>query len=136
MRSIAFALVLVACGGTETPAPTPATFARVKAEVFTPSCGISTACHKGASSQEGLDLDGDAYAQLVGVMAKQKPGTLRVKASAPDESYLLDKILGRNLPTPPSAAVRIEAMPPPSGGLTEAQIAVVRDWITAGAKND
>jgi len=137
MRTLALALMVAACGGTEEPPPTvmTPTLTRVEAEVFKVSCGISSACHEGVAAQKGLDLSGDTHAKLVGVMSAQKPGALLVKAGSPDESYLMDKILGRNLPAP-TGAERNDPMPAPRGVTEADRVELVRAWIAAGAKDD
>lgn len=103
--------------------PLQPTFASIQANVFTPIC---TACHAGASAPAGLRLDaGSSYALLVGVASAEVPGLQRVNPGNPADSYLVQKLEGR-------AAVGARM---PFGGpyLDDATIAVIRQWIAAGA---
>lgn len=100
-----------------------ATFASIQANIFTPRC---TGCHAGSGAPAGLRLDeANSYALLVGVASAQVPSLQRVNAGRPDDSYLVQKLEGR-------AAVGVRM---PFGGpyLDDTTIAVVRQWIAAGA---
>jgi mono/diheme cytochrome c family protein len=131
----AAALALVGCAGsgegldengepiTAGP-PANSDFQEIQATIFTPVC---TACHAGASAPQGLRLDaGNSYALLVNVASSEVPSLLRVNPGNPNSSYLVQKIEG-------TAAVgaRMPANGPPY--LSQAQIDLVRRWITAGA---
>ncbi len=118
---LVLALMAPACGSSDV------TIEQVQAEVFTPSCTFSR-CHVGATPAGQLALDADSRTQLVGVSSVQRPDTLRVAAGAPDSSYLLDKILGRNL------ADQTTLMPP-SAALEPERIELVRDWIATEGRN-
>ena len=103
--------------------PLTADFDSIQANVFTPIC---TVCHAGADAPHGLRLDAaDSYGLLVGVPSVEVPSLLRVKAGDPDDSYLIQKLEGH-------AAVGARM---PLGGpyLSNDVIAVIRQWITAGA---
>lgn len=103
--------------------PLTADFDSIQANVFTPIC---TVCHAGANAPHGLRLDAaDSYGLLVGVPSVEVPSLLRVKAGDPDNSYLIQKLEGH-------AAVGARM---PLGGpyLPTDVIAVIRQWITAGA---
>jgi len=103
--------------------PLTADFDSIQANVFTPIC---TVCHAGADAPHGLRLDAaDSYGLLVGVPSAEVPSLLRVKAGDPDNSYLIQKLEGH-------AAVGARM---PLGGpyLSNDVIAVIRQWITAGA---
>lgn len=107
-------------GGSDTLV---ATFASIQANIFTPRC---TGCHAGSGAPAGLRLDeANSYALLVGVASAQVPSLQRVNAGRPDDSYLVQKLEGR-------AAVGVRM---PFGGpyLDDTTIAVVRQWIAAGA---
>lgn len=131
------ALALAACGGgsgegldaTGRPGngggsgALTATFSSIQANVFTPRC---TGCHAGSGAPAGLRLDAtNSYALLVGVASAEVPSLQRVNPGRPDDSYLVQKLDGR-------AAVGVRM---PFGGpyLDDATIAVVRQWIAAGA---
>lgn len=113
-----------------TPVVIGPTLDQIQAVVFTPSCATA-GCHTGPAGNNlpaGLDLsDADArLASLVGVFSIQQSAILRVAASDPDNSYLIQKLEG-------SAAT---GGPMPSGGqaaLDQAVIADIRLWITNGA---
>lgn len=100
-----------------------ATHTSIQERVFTPVC---TVCHAGGGAPQGLRLDAvNSYAMLVGVPSVEVPSVLRVAAGRPDESYLVQKIEGH-------AAVGARM---PYGGpyLDDATVAVIRQWIAAGA---
>ncbi len=92
--------------------------------MLTPIC---TACHVGASAPQGLRLDeANSYAMLVGVASAEAPSLQRVKAGDPDNSYLIQKLEG-------TAAVG-GRMPLGGTPLTQADIAMIRQWIADGAQ--
>ena len=100
-----------------------ATFASIQTNIFTPLC---TQCHAGAGAPLGLRLDAaNSYALLVGVASGEVPSLLRVKPSDPNNSYLIRKLEGTQ-----SVGGR---MPLGLPALLQADIAVVRQWITDGA---
>ena len=110
-----------------TPVIMGPTLDEIQAQVFTPTCAVA-GCHTGPSGNtlpNGMDLsNADAsFASLVGVASLEQPAVLRVAASDPDNSYLVQKIEG-------NAGARM-----PLGGapLDAAVIAQIRDWISNGA---
>ena len=140
---VAFVVLVVGClllssCGDEKRLPTEpgggpisetATFTRVQAEVFNPTCGIA-GCHLGPASlaQEGLVLAGDAYPAIVGVRANQNSSIFRVTPGDPANSYLWRKIT----PGQPIVGDRM----PQTGSITEAQRQLITDWILRGAPRD
>ncbi|HLF10494.1 MAG TPA: Ig-like domain-containing protein, partial [Gammaproteobacteria bacterium] len=114
-------------GGTGGGAGNPnlqATFASIQDNVFTPIC---VACHVGASAPVGLRLDqNNSYALLVGVASTEVPALLRVAAGNPNNSYLIQKLEG-------TAAVG-GRMPLGGTPLPQADINMIRQWITDGAQ--
>jgi mono/diheme cytochrome c family protein len=90
-------------------------------------------CHQGAG-QAGLSLEpASSYKNLVGAPSTESTtGELRVKAGAPDQSYLLAKLNGTQVAAGGSGA----QMPLVGGPLSAAQINLVQQWITAGAPNN
>jgi hypothetical protein len=131
------ALLLAACGklelptdpGAGSPPPDPgATFTRVQNEIFTPTCA-RIGCHDllGQQSQQVL-IAGRAYANIVNVPSVEMPSLNRVTPNDPTSSYLYRKITG--------AGITGDRMPQSLPPLTDAQIALVRDWIRRGAPND
>jgi hypothetical protein len=114
-------------GGGQPPDPT-ATFTRVQAEIFTPTCA-ALGCHDPLGRQQQLILKaGQAYTMIAGVPSTETPGLLRVSPNDPANSYLYRKITG--------AGITGDRMPQGSSPLTDAQIKLVRDWIRRGAPND
>lgn len=125
--------VFAACGTRKSPtepadAPDPtATFSRVQAEVFTPSCALS-GCHSGASPKVGMDLSaGKAYAQIVNVRSVES-ARLRIAPGDPDASYLISKVRG-------DATITGSRMPL-GGTLPPEREKLLVDWVRRGAPND
>ncbi|MBW3568476.1 MAG: hypothetical protein KY410_11070, partial [Proteobacteria bacterium] len=100
-----------------------ATLDSIQDNVFTPIC---TQCHTGASAPQGLRLEeGVSYGMLVNVASTEVPSLLRVEPGNPDDSYLIQKLEG-------TAAVG-DRMPLGGPYLPQADIDVIRQWITDGA---
>lgn len=131
--------LLTACGELKTPTspdaggepvdPT-ATFTRVQNEIFTPTCAV-IGCHDPlgqSSSGQMLLTQGQAYAQIVNHASTEMPNLNRIQPNDFANSYLYRKITG--------AGITGERMPAGGPPLSEAQIALVRNWIRRGAPND
>jgi hypothetical protein len=104
--------------------PLTADFQSIQDHVFTPICSV---CHSGAGAPQGLRLDAaNSYSLLVGVPSTEVPSVQRVAPGNPDNSYVIQKLEGHA-----SVGARM-----PFGGpyLDSATIAVIRQWITGGAK--
>lgn len=100
-----------------------ATLDSIQDNVFTPIC---TECHTGGSAPQGLRLEeGVSYGMLVNVASTEVPSLLRVDPGDPDDSYLIQKLEG-------TAAVG-DRMPLGGPYLPQADIDVIRQWITDGA---
>lgn len=113
------------------PVPPPAglgpNFSEIQTFVFTPSCATS-GCHSGANPSANLNLDStNSYAMLVGIASTQDPGTQRVNPLNPSLSYLIQKLEGPGVSG---------GMMPPGGTVDQADIDVIKQWITAGAVDD
>ncbi|MCC7384291.1 MAG: hypothetical protein IT384_20770 [Deltaproteobacteria bacterium] len=122
------ALSAAACGGDEPPK-----LSEIQTTVFTVSCTFS-ACHAGANPKAALSLEAPVYDKIVNKDAVEKPGAKLVVPGDPDASFLMDKLLNRNLPMAP-AGETWGVMP--LGGMLEAdRIENIRAWIAAGANND
>lgn len=133
LATLALAVALAGCGTAKSPTepssvPDPtATFTRVQAEVFTPSCARS-GCHAGPNPQKGQDLSaGRAYASIVNVRAVEST-RLRIAPGDPDGSYLISKVKGD--------ATITGARMPLGGTLPPDKIALLVDWVRRGAPND
>jgi hypothetical protein len=130
-------LGIIGCGELKTPtspigSPQPpdptATFTRVQAEVFTPTC-TTIACHDPLGQQSQMVLTaGRAYSNTVGVASVEMPSLQRVTPGDPTNSYLYRKITG--------AGITGDRMPLQQPPLSDDKIALVRDWIRRGAPND
>src|SRR5687768_10917517 len=127
---ILIALLLVGCGELKTPTDPGgpggepidpnATFTRVQAEVFTPTCA-TIGCHATLGQQSQLVLSaGRAYADTVGVNSVEMPQLKRVAPGDPANSYLYRKITG--------AGITGDRMPLGLPPLSEDKIRLVRDW--------
>ena len=125
---------------TDIAGPSPnlqPTFSSIQHEIFetTDASGRAacTQCHTdvGRTPTGGLNLRHDvAYANLVGVASRGKPGAVRVIPGDADNSYIVHKLAG-------SSDIVGERMPRTGGPyLTEGQITIIRRWIETGAKND
>ncbi len=102
-------------------------FAKSVQPLFAKKCA-NASCH-GAAKSAGMQLtSGMAYANIVNVASSEDPKLMRVKPGAPDESWLVMKLEGKQT---------FGARMPLSGGyLSDAQIQMIRQWIQAGAQNN
>ena len=141
--SLSVAAVAFGCGGssttpattTTTPTTTTSSFTTVYTTVLeTNGC---TSHHAGASPAGGLDMSTQpkAYADLVNVPAVTPAGETpactgdRVVPNEPSASLLYLKV---SESSPPCGA----RMPLGGTPLSAAEQTLIKDWITAGAKND
>lgn len=125
----AIPLVVTACGGESgdpTAPPEVETLSNIQSQVFDPFC----AGHHGPSEMAaGLDLSaGRSFEDLVNVLSTQV-GLNRVTPGDSEMSYLVHKIEGRT-------GIAGQRMPPAGAPLTQGQIAAIRRWIDAGARNN
>ena len=118
------------------------TFASIQAKVLAVSCGTGgSACHssEGALFSGELDLETDAYRNLLGPDGKGAPanniegdvtGLLRVAPGNPDASFLVTKLVT----TTTSDAHYGAGMPfDAPGDVCPETLAAIRTWIAAGA---
>lgn len=111
---------------TETPIENPS-FAQDIQTIFNTSCAVS-GCHNN-TAEAGLNLSqGLAYANIVNVESTQVPSKKRVLPNDAQNSYLVEKIEGRQ-----SVGSR---MPLNRNPLTNTQIQNIRNWINRGAQNN
>jgi hypothetical protein len=123
-------VLLAACGSGDgfvgsggASGPLQPNFDSIQANIFEPLCEH---CHAGANAPAALRLDAaNSYAMLVGVASVERPAVLRVAAGDPNNSYLIQKLEG-------TAAIG-ERMPAGLPAVPQADINVVRQWITDGA---
>ncbi len=113
------------------PPPPPAfnpVFSDVQSNVFTPTCATA-GCHQGAGAPQGLRLDEvNSFALLVDVDSMEVPAVKRVAPGDPDNSYLIQKLEG--------TATVGDQMPQGGTPLPQANINIIRQWITDGALDD
>lgn len=119
--------------GGPTPNLAP-TFAAIQRDIFetTDTAGrvACVTCHTstGRNPAGGLNLNRDAaFDQLVNTPSRGKTGAIRVIPGDPENSYLVQKLLG-------SATIVGRRMPfngPPY--LTDGQITILKRWIETGA---
>jgi hypothetical protein len=94
--------------------------------IFTTSCVKAMSCH-GATMAHKLDLrDGMAYAELVGVESGCADKRKLVTPSKPEESYILNKLVAKNM-------CDGERMPKGAAALAADKIATITKWICGGA---
>ena len=96
--------------------------------IFTDNCAV-VGCHAGPRATLGQNLEaGQAYSNIVGVQSVESSTLNRIQPGDPDNSYLVQKIRG-------TAAVGAQ-MPLGQPPLSDADIATIVSWITAGALNN
>jgi hypothetical protein len=114
------------------------TFSSIQHEIFettdTAGRAACTQCHSDAGGRNpsgGMNLRHDlAYATLVGVAVREKPGAVRVIPGEPENSYMIQKLEG-------SPGIAGERMPRTGGPyLTAGHVEIIKRWIELGAKND
>ena len=122
---------LVGCAGNGPPASdSSSSFDTIQRTIFDVHC-LSAGCHNSTDRGGNLVLDATAaYANLINVIpfnaVARTNGLQRVVPGDAEHSFLLIKLTG---PAPGEAA----RMPLTAQALSDADIALVRDWILAGA---
>lgn len=117
-------------GSCECAASVNVSFSADVAPLLDQACA-SAGCHTGARPKEGLNLEAmKSFQELVGVAASQcNPERLLVDPGSGATSYLMDKLLDRNLCTG-------TIMPKGAGVLTQAELDTIGAWICAGAPDN
>ena len=118
---------VAAAGGPPPPPPPPPpggfgpNFSEIQAAVFTPTCATAN-CHAGANPRGGLNLEAaNSYAMLYQMPSTANAGIMRVEPLSAANSYLIQKLEGNGVAVMP---------PPPGAPLPQADIDVIRLWIT------
>ncbi len=102
-------------------------FQTIQDQVFTPICAQ---CHHGAGAPEGMQLtDGQAYNMIVNVSSQEQPALKRIAPGDPDNSYLVQKIMG----TAAVGSQMPDGCPLTQPCLDAATIAMIRQWVSEGA---
>jgi hypothetical protein len=97
--------------------------------ILSANCAVS-GCHVGTSPQQGMNLSsGQTHSNTVDVASNEVPGMDRIEPGQPDQSYLVHKIQG----TQGSVGGTGGRMPLGRTPLTQAQVDIIRAWVTAGA---
>ncbi|MGD9347217.1 MAG: hypothetical protein PVH84_15230 [Candidatus Aminicenantes bacterium] len=111
---------------TDTPIENPS-FSQDIQSIFNTSCATS-GCHNSVA-EAGLNLlQSEAYSNIVNVDSTQVPSKKRVLPNDAQNSYLVEKIEGRQ-----SVGSR---MPLNRSALSSTQIQNIRNWINQGAQNN
>jgi len=129
--TVLFIAVFIHCGKDSSspagPGKTDPSLASDIQPMFTGTCALS-GCHSGAGQAGLLLSQGQSYSNLVNVTSTQVPALKRVKPSKIDSSYVVNKLNG----TSPLVGVKM----PKNGTLSAANIQLIKNWISKGAKNN
>ena len=132
--AVAAAMMVAGCGKSNSPTTPSATTVnftqQIQTEILNPAC---VSCHTavGRTPAAGLNLKpGSAHGAMVGVPSSAKAGATRVIAGNPSGSYLVQKLEG----APDIVGLRMPRNGPPF--LSDAQVALIRQWIQNGAPNN
>lgn len=110
------------------------TLSNVFSVVFNQSCAFNS-CHGGGAAAGGLDMQSSAlHAELLDHETLANPGMALVEPGDPDNSWLY-QILSQCQPMGANGVVAHMPLNSPVL-LDDRSIALVRDWIAAGAMND
>ncbi len=110
------------------------TLSNVFGVVFNQSCAFNS-CHGGGAAAAGLDLQSsDLHAALLGHETQANPGMALVEPGDPDNSWLY-QIVSQCAPEGQSGVVAHMPLNAPVL-LDDRSVALVREWIAAGALND
>lgn len=123
-------VVVVASVGFGQGATSRVSFANDVVPMFVASC---TSCHGGESPSASLNLETNAYDNLVGVYSTRvEPQMMFVKAGDPANSYLVHKLQG----THEAVGGRGQRMPRSAEPWTDEQMELIIRWISEGALNN
>lgn len=118
------------CSSSSTRVLPDPTLSSIQTNLFNSSCALSS-CHSSGAHKGELALNtGSSYSQLVGVIADNEAaaadGKILVVPGDPDASFLIQKLEG-------PGADEGDLMPQTNDPLSQAEIDVIRQWITDGA---
>jgi hypothetical protein len=100
------------------------TFSNIQNNIFNQSCAFS-GCH--VSGSVNPNLSGNSHSNIVN--KQSSTGMFLIKPNDPDNSYLLQKIIG-------SGGIQGSRMPLNSSLLSQDKIDALIEWINNGAPND
>ena len=128
--------VLLGCAGEGIEADTSTTttlstggaalLAQIQSDIFTPSCATSLACHSSLGVDPDLSSASASHSALVGIASSACADKVFVVAADPDSSYLVEKLDG-------SSSICGSQMPLGLTSLSSSEIALIENWIAAGA---
>ena len=98
-------------------------FSDIQEKIFNQSCALS-GCHAGATNP---NLSNNSYTRIVN--KQSSVGANYIEPGDPDNSYLLQKVLGSN-------NINGSRMPLNSSMLSQNKIDAFVEWINNGAQND
>jgi hypothetical protein len=123
-----------ACDSAE-PAQDP-TFEAIVQDIFAPSCTFSS-CHTNPTIAGSLDLTPEkACDTLVNTPSCLFPDRMRIVPGHPEDSFFFHKLSGQGLDEAPTGSCGTQTnllMPFGASALPDHQLALVHDWIAAGA---
>jgi len=137
-RSLFLVAVLAAAAAAcseEEPARDEATFEAVVENVLVPRCTFAS-CHANPTVAAALDLTAEkACNTLLSTSSCLFPDRMRIVPGRPEESFFFHKLTGQGLDETPTGSCAQSNMTMPLGGmaLPDDEIALVHDWIAAGA---
>ena len=100
------------------------TFTEIQTNILNQSCATS-GCH--VSGSVNPDLSGNSFSNIVS--KQSSTGMDYIEPNSPENSYLLQKVLG-------SSIISGSRMPRNNSALSQEKIDALIDWINNGAKND
>jgi hypothetical protein len=117
------------------PSGTTVSFANDVQPILTNNCA-SSGCHGTANANPTgkpmVLVAGQAYDAIVGVTSAQLATMQRIRPGQPDQSYLIHKLQGSHTGVGGSG----QRMPLGRAALSQAQIDLIRRWVTEGARRN
>jgi hypothetical protein len=133
------ALVVFTAGACTTEESAEPTFEAVVEKVIAPRCTFGS-CHAQPTMAADLDLTPEkACDTLVNQPSCLFPDRMRIVPGAPEESFFFHKLTGQGLHETPTGSCANETktnliMPYGASELADDELALVHNWIAAGAK--
>jgi hypothetical protein len=133
--ALATATFTAACNSDETEAQ-DATFDALVQNVLAPRCTFSS-CHTNPTIAASLDLSPErACDTLVNQPSCMFPDRMRIVPGHPEDSFFFHKLTGQGLDETPTGSCGTQTnllMPFGATALPDNELALVHDWIAAGA---
>lgn len=129
------AATATACSSSDEQAQDP-TFEAIVKDVFEPRCTFSS-CHTNPTVAAALDLTPEkACDTLVNKPSCLFPDRMRIVPGHPEDSFFFHKLTGQGLDETPTGSCGTQTnliMPFGATALPDNELALVHDWIAAGA---